>query len=50
MGYNGHDSYKTDRKLNLQRGYFEAVEVEVYRGIYYIRIFKAVFKSKFTNK
>ena len=34
VGYNGHCSFKTDRILNLQKGYFEAVEVEVYRAIY----------------
>lgn len=34
IGYNGHCSFRTDRKLNLQKGYFEAVEVEVYRAIY----------------
>jgi len=34
IGYNGHSSFNTDRKLNLQKGYFEAVEVEVYRAIY----------------
>jgi len=34
IGYNGNCSFGTNQMLNMKKGYFEALEVEVYKAVF----------------